>query len=180
LSDFMPPDLGVDVALLVLERPCPGVAVAPEPVFENGSVVVGAVDGVEAVPAPPPVVVPAAVLDPVLGLVPVADPVPAPVLVPVCVDEPVCVEEPAPVVGSVLTPVVGGVEVVPPHVLQPPVPTGDSVADTAGEPVSLVTPAPTVDPHGSEPLEVQVDDPEPASQPVLWSVAPDELPPPPV
>jgi hypothetical protein len=95
LSDFiLPPTLGVDVALLVLERPWFGAAVAePELVLENGSVVFGAVAGVGTVPAPPPELV--ALLElvalpepaPLPELVPV--PVPVVVVVPLWVEEPV-------------------------------------------------------------------------------------------
>ncbi len=79
-----------------------------------------------------------------------------------------------PVVGSVLPPVAGGVAGVVPHELHPPAPMGDSVADTAGEPVSLVAPVVSVEAHGS--VEVQVDAPALVVQPTLGSVVePEEL-----
>ena len=167
------PALGVGVALLVLVSPWSGVAVAPELAFENGSVVFGAVVGLEAVQAPPPEPLPVLVLP-----VPVLVPVLVPVEVPVPVEEPapvlVPVEEPVPLVGSVLTPVAGGVDVAGPHEFQSPALPGDSVADTAGEPVSLVTPPAPADAHGSDPLEVQVAEAEPAPQlPVGSVVVPD-------
>jgi hypothetical protein len=99
LSDFIrPPSLGVDVAVLVLERPWFGAAVAaPELVLENGSVVFGAVAGVGTVPAPPaelvalPEPAPPAEPVPLPELVPVPVPVPVPVVVLVAlwVEEPV-------------------------------------------------------------------------------------------
>ncbi len=101
---MLPPALGVDVALLVLESPWFGAAVVLEPAFENGSVVFGAVAGFATVPAPLPELMPLPELVPVPELVPLPTLVPLPEVVPlptlVPVPVPVPVVDPVPVLGA--------------------------------------------------------------------------------